>query len=96
MVQLLGTQNAAGPACGLAIEQQALNGMGGMGANMCVPGKSGMTFDHILSRLQGEIQKCRETSAELHSLTEAMNEIHKSLGGNLVSTAPSIPTLYTS
>lgn len=91
-----GTQGAAGPARRPAIQQQALGGMGGMGANMRVPGKSGITFDHILSRLQGELQKSRETGAELHSLTGAMNEIHDTLGGNLVSTAPSIATLYTS
>jgi hypothetical protein len=88
-----GTQTAAGPARRPALQQQALGGMGGMGANMRVPGKSGISFDHILSRLQGELQKSRETGAELHSLTGAMNE---TLGGNLVSTVfpPSaLPTL---
>ena len=59
-------------------------GMGGMGGNVRVPGKSGLTFDHILSRLQGELQKSRETGAELHSLTNAMNDIHETLGGNIV------------
>lgn len=91
-----GTQTAAGPARRPALQQQALGGMGGMGANMRVPGKSGISFDHILSRLQGELQKSRETGAELHSLTGAMNEIHETLGGNLVSTIvpPSaLPTL---
>lgn len=48
------------------------------------PGKSGLTFDHILSRLQGELQKSRETGAELHTLTNAMTEIHDTLGGTLV------------
>jgi hypothetical protein len=33
-------------------------------------GKSG------LSRLQAELQKVRETGAELHNLTGAMNDIH--------------------
>jgi hypothetical protein len=91
-----GTQTAAGPARRPALQQQALGGMGGMGANMRVPGKSGISFDHILSRLQGELQKSRETGAELHSLTGAMNDIHETLGGNLVSTVfpPSaLPTL---
>lgn len=64
--------------------QQGLVGMGGMGGSMRPPGKSGLTFDHILSRLQGELQKTRETGTELHSLTGAMNEIHDTLGGNLV------------
>jgi hypothetical protein len=88
-----GTQTAAGPARRPALQQQALGGMGGMGANMRIPGKSGISFDHILSRLQGELQKSRETGAELHSLTGAMNEIHETLGGNLVSTVflPSAP-----
>jgi len=48
------------------------------------PGKSGLTFDHILSRLQGELQKSRDTGTELHTLTGAMNDIHDTLGGTLV------------
>ncbi|GLB42942.1 putative cell cycle arrest in response to pheromone-related protein [Lyophyllum shimeji] len=71
--------------------QQGLAGMGGMGGSMRPPGKSGLTFDHILSRLQGELQKSRETGAELHTLTGAMNEIHDTLGGNLPATLPSYP-----
>jgi type II secretory pathway pseudopilin PulG len=66
------------------LAQQGIAGMGGMGGSMRPPGKSGLTFDHILSRLQGELQKSRETGAELHTLTGAMNEIHDTLGGNLV------------
>jgi len=39
--------------------QQGLAGMGGMGGSMRPPGKSGPSFDVILSRLQGELQKSR-------------------------------------
>ena len=67
------------------MQPQGLVGMGGMGGNARAPGKSGLTFDHILSRLQGELQKSRETGAELHSLQGAMNDIHETLGGNAVS-----------
>lgn len=66
------------------MQPQGLVGMGGLGGGARQPGKSGLTFDHILSRLQGELQKSRETGAELHSLTGAMNDIHETLGGNLV------------
>jgi cellulase/cellobiase CelA1 len=38
-------------------------------------GKSGLTFDYILGRLQGESQKTWEMSAEPHNLTGAMNDI---------------------
>ena len=66
-----------------------LRGLGVMGwmgsANVRPPGKSGLTFDHILSRLQGELQKSGETGAELHNLTGAMTDIHDTLGGSLVS-----------
>jgi hypothetical protein len=41
-------------------QQSGLGGMGGMGS-LRPPGKSGLTFDHIISRLQGELQKSRET-----------------------------------
>lgn len=67
------------------MSQQGISGMGGMGGSMRPPGKSGLTFDHILNRLQGELQKSRETGAELHTLTGAMSDIHETLGGgNLV------------
>lgn len=68
-----------------------LVGMGGMGGSARPPGKSGLTFDHILSRLQGELQKSRETGAELHSLTNAMNDIHETLGGNIPPSAGPYP-----
>ncbi|KAF9074708.1 hypothetical protein BDP27DRAFT_1316695 [Rhodocollybia butyracea] len=73
------------------ISQQGISGMGGMGGSMRPPGKSGLTFDHILNRLQGELQKSRETGAELHTLTGAMNEIHDTLGGGNLPSAPSFP-----
>jgi hypothetical protein len=38
-----------------------------------------------LSRLQGGLQKSWETGAELHNLKGAMNDIHDTLGGSLVS-----------
>jgi hypothetical protein len=67
------------------MQAQSLDGMGGMGGgNIRPPGKSGLTFDHILSRLQGELQKSRETGAVLHNFTGAMNDIHDTLGGSLV------------
>ncbi|OSX63155.1 hypothetical protein POSPLADRAFT_1138902, partial [Postia placenta MAD-698-R-SB12] len=72
--------------------QQGLIGLGDRGGNMRAPGKSGLTFDHILSRLQGELQKSRDTGAELHSLTSAMNEIHDTLGGNLPPNLPPHPS----
>ncbi|EIN08947.1 hypothetical protein PUNSTDRAFT_52392 [Punctularia strigosozonata HHB-11173 SS5] len=60
-----------------------IQGMGGLGGSMRPPGKSGLTFEHILNRLQGELQKSRETGAELHSLTGAMGEVGDTLGGGL-------------
>ncbi|KAH9921771.1 uncharacterized protein B0H18DRAFT_879916, partial [Fomitopsis serialis] len=35
---------------------QGLVDMGGMGGNVRPPGKSGLTFDHILTWIQGELQ----------------------------------------
>ncbi|KIK89944.1 hypothetical protein PAXRUDRAFT_831735 [Paxillus rubicundulus Ve08.2h10] len=73
------------------LQSQALGGMGGMGGSMRPPGKSGLSFDHILSRLQGELQKSRDTGAELHSLTTAMSDIHDTLGGTLPPNLPHYP-----
>ncbi|KAG5340641.1 hypothetical protein C0989_000896 [Termitomyces sp. Mn162] len=78
------------------IAQHGLAGMGGMGGSLRPPGKSGLTFDHILSRLQGELQKSRETGSELHTLSGAMNEIHDTLGGILPSNLPSYPSTLPS
>ncbi|KAI0077601.1 hypothetical protein K474DRAFT_1661536 [Panus rudis PR-1116 ss-1] len=66
-------------------------GLGGMGGSARPPGKSGLTFDHILNRLQGELQKSRDTGADLHSLSGAMNDIHDTLGGNLPPNLPPYP-----
>lgn len=63
------------------MQPQILGGMSGMrSGNVRVPGKSELTFDHILSRLQGKLPKSRETGAKLHNLTGAMNDIHDTLG----------------
>ena len=59
-----------------------------MSGGMRPPGKRGLDFDHVLSRLQGELQKSGETSAELHNLNGAMNDIHDTLGGSLVCVYP--------
>ncbi|OSD07875.1 hypothetical protein PYCCODRAFT_1357554 [Trametes coccinea BRFM310] len=74
------------------LQPQGLVGMGGMGGNVRVPGKSGLTFDHILSRLHGELQKSRETGAELHSLSSGLAEIHETLGGNFPPNLPPYPS----
>ncbi|KAI0659051.1 hypothetical protein C8Q70DRAFT_1054345 [Cubamyces menziesii] len=74
------------------LQPQGLVGMGGMGGNVRAPGKSGLTFDHILSRLHGELQKSRETGAELHSLSNGLTEIHETLGGNFPPNLPPYPS----
>jgi hypothetical protein len=44
--------------------------LGGMGTgNVSTSEKRGLTSDHILSRLQGELQKSCEMGVELHNLT---------------------------
>ncbi|CAA7269606.1 unnamed protein product [Cyclocybe aegerita] len=69
------------------LAQQGLGGMGGMRP----PGKTGLSFEVVLSRLQGELQKSRETGAELTSLTGAMGDICDMLGGNVPSALPLFP-----
>ncbi|KAJ7625406.1 hypothetical protein B0H17DRAFT_907641, partial [Mycena rosella] len=74
-----------------SVPHPGLNGMGGMGGSMRPPGKSGLTFDHILSRLQGELTKSRETGQDLQTLSGAMNEIQDTLGGSLPPALPPYP-----
>lgn len=66
------------------LQSQSVGNMGSMGANMRPPGKSGLSFDHILSRLQGELQKSRDTSTDLQNLSNSMNDLQDILGGTLV------------
>ncbi|KZT20899.1 hypothetical protein NEOLEDRAFT_1140250 [Neolentinus lepideus HHB14362 ss-1] len=73
------------------LQQQGISGMGGLGGSMRPPGKGGLTFDTILSRLQGELQKSRDTGNELHSLSDAMNNIQDTLGGAVAPTLPPHP-----
>ena len=70
--------------------------MGGMGIGSVRPrDKSWLTFDHTISRLPGELQKTYEAGAELHNLTGAMDDIHDTLGGSLVSFAFMLLIKYT-
>ena len=71
------------------LAQQGLGGMGGMRP----PGKTGLSFDVILSRLQGELQKSKQTGHELDTLTGAMHVIQDTLGGSLVGSLSFFPHL---
>ncbi|KAF9487284.1 hypothetical protein BDN71DRAFT_663756 [Pleurotus eryngii] len=71
--------------------QLGIAGMGGMGGGMRAPGKSGLTFKHILNRLQGKLQKSRETGTELQSLNGTMSEGDATLTGSLPSNLPPYP-----
>ena len=64
------------------MQPPGLGEMGSMGSrSVRPPGKSGLTFDHILSQLRGELQNLCETGAELDSLTGVMNPMHDALRG---------------
>ena len=47
------------------------------------PGKSGLTFEHILNRLQGELQKSRDTTVELNNVAGSINEIGEVISGGV-------------
>lgn len=68
----------------LATQAVQNSALGGMGAGAPRQGKSGLTFDHLLSRLQSELLKSRETGSELTQLNGTMNDIQESLGGAIV------------
>ncbi|KZP33409.1 hypothetical protein FIBSPDRAFT_847321 [Athelia psychrophila] len=65
--------------------------MGRVDGSICSLGTSRLTFDYILSRLQGELQQIRETSAKLHNLAGAVTDIHdiNSRSASVFSNPPS-------
>jgi hypothetical protein len=66
------------------MQPEGLGGMGAMSSSMMARGKSGLTFNHILCRLESKLQKSPETGAKLHNMMSAMNDIHNTLGGFIV------------
>lgn len=46
---------------------------------------NGLSFEHVMMKLQTELAKSRETGAELQELTGSMGDIQDTLGGGLVS-----------
>jgi hypothetical protein len=76
------------------LAQQGLTGMGGMGGNIRTPGKSSLSLKLIFSRLQGELQKTKDTGAELQNITHAFGEIQETLEGALVRSTSILCELY--
>ena len=88
-VNFLFAPGTAAQHCGPA-QSQGLGGMGGIGQGFRLPGqKSGPTFDHILSCLQSELQKFKETGAELQHLAGTLGNIHGTLSGSIPLNIPS-------
>ncbi|KAJ9127251.1 hypothetical protein QFC24_001489 [Naganishia onofrii] len=56
-----------------------------LGMNMMSAGgkAAGLNFDHVLHRLQTELQKSKDTGADLQDLTGTMTDIQDTLSGNL-------------
>ncbi|KAM0785979.1 hypothetical protein ACM66B_006797 [Microbotryomycetes sp. NB124-2] len=57
-----------------ASQRRNARNVGGTQAN-------GLSFEHVFNRLQGELQKSRDTSSHLGDLTSALNDVHETLGG---------------
>ncbi|KAG8750023.1 hypothetical protein FRC11_010835 [Ceratobasidium sp. 423] len=89
-------QHAAQQAQAIARRQQGplsgnnsqLGGLGGLGQSQARPGSKGLSFDHILNKLQMELQRSRETGAELQHLTTAMGDIQETMGGGAIPPPP--------
>ncbi|KAL7419123.1 hypothetical protein Q5752_005959 [Cryptotrichosporon argae] len=76
----------AGPrANGQAQAAPPVNPLSQMGAAvMSAGGKaSGLSFQHVLQKLQAELAKSKEAGQELQGLTTAMTDIQETLGGGL-------------
>jgi hypothetical protein len=59
------------------MQPQVLKRDGGHKERRCQASRqSGLVFDYIFSRLQGDLQKSLESGAVLHNLTGALNDVH--------------------
>lgn len=56
------------------------------------PKQTGLSFDHILNRLQSELQRSRDTAGELKVLNGTVTDIQDYLGG--VGVCPTMPVSY--
>ncbi|PWZ00025.1 hypothetical protein BCV70DRAFT_161393 [Testicularia cyperi] len=45
--------------------------------------KAGFSFDHVLSKLQSELQKSKDAWNDLGNITNTMHDIHETLGGGI-------------
>ncbi|ORY52707.1 hypothetical protein BCR35DRAFT_18771 [Leucosporidium creatinivorum] len=43
--------------------------------------QNGLSFEHVLNRLQGELQKSRDTGSNLGDLSSTLNDVQDTLGG---------------
>ncbi|GAA6055258.1 hypothetical protein JCM3770_001511 [Rhodotorula araucariae] len=50
--------------------------------------QSGLSFEHVLSRLQGELQKSRDTGVNLGDVNSTLNVVHDTLGGGAPPALP--------
>lgn len=73
--------------------QPQTNGLGGMSGLGGAPrqSRSGLTFDHIINRIQGELQKSRDTGAELGAVANTMGDIENVIGGGQPPNLPPHP-----
>ncbi|BGP58151.1 hypothetical protein JCM8202_002550 [Rhodotorula sphaerocarpa] len=53
-----------------------------------VPAQTGLSFEHVLSRLQGELQKSRDTGANLTDVNSTLGQVHDTFSGG---PAPPLP-----
>lgn len=70
-----------------SMSQGMVNPLSQMGPSvMSAGGKpNGLTFEHVLAKLQNELSRSKETGQELQGLTAVMTEVQDTLGGGLVS-----------
>ncbi|WWC59685.1 uncharacterized protein I303_102247 [Kwoniella dejecticola CBS 10117] len=62
---------------------------------MSAGGKSsGLTFDHVLTKLQNELRASKETGAELQNLATTFTDIQDTLGGGLAPSQNGSATQY--
>ncbi|GAA5931210.1 uncharacterized protein JCM15063_002577 [Sporobolomyces koalae] len=86
----IGGQNFGGPSGpgGVSANSAGTGAIARRPARAPINAQNGLSFEHVLSRLQGELQKSRDTGSNLTDVNSTLCDVHDTLGGGTGGAPP--------